>query len=396
MSIYPYFRDRRSSVGAKSIAFVGEVAAGRVAFFGRVLEEAMRVISERGDEIEARYLIMSNDDLPHRDRVVEALASQGMRCTVVDLRALPVAEVIQTFRGVSAMVTARFHGLVLSLIAGTPALSVDLSFGKQSILIKDYFPSMNGSVIDEASSSDANLAKLRALVTDPLSFVPDSAGVEALGSAMRLYAHKLAGWVAGGKETQAAGERGSQAEDSAQEAGVDKPRDRTSTTLLADPGTPSANDANSEFNLERARVLLQITQEIVRNAATEPTLELIGSQLCTASQFRSQIYLKWCEELREAPRLHRKQWEFVYILQGLASAGKLGAQSRGLGFGCGREPLPAVMVARGCSVVATDLDLASAVERGWTSSAEHAGSIEDLYRPGISAESRFCKMSNTA
>ena len=144
-----------------------------------------------------------------------------------------------------------------------------------------------------------------------------------------------------------------------------------------------AEPATTKFTLENARILLRFTQDIVRSAATEPSLDIVGSQLCTASQFDSPIYRKWCARFQEVPRLHRKQWEYVFVLRALESAGRLSAGRRGLGFGCGHEPLPAVMAALGCHVVATDLDLPTAVSKGWTASRQHAKSPEDLYRPGL-------------
>ncbi|MFI4923844.1 MAG: hypothetical protein ACHQJ7_01755, partial [Vicinamibacteria bacterium] len=45
----------------------------------------------------------------------------------------------------------------------------------------------------------------------------------------------------------------------------------------------------------------------------EPTLADPVVQLCTEAQFREPDYARWCEAIGEAPRLHRKQWEFVYI-----------------------------------------------------------------------------------
>ena len=138
-----------------------------------------------------------------------------------------------------------------------------------------------------------------------------------------------------------------------------------------------------EIDLDIAKVMFCIKQDIVRNAKQEPSLEAIGSQLCTASQWLSPKYKYWCEQFNEVPRLHRKQWEFVYVLEALEASGVLSPGKRGVGFGCGKEPLPAVMASRGCDVLTTDLDIDSATEQGWVSSGEHSGKLDDLYWPGI-------------
>lgn len=109
-----------------------------------------------------------------------------------------------------------------------------------------------------------------------------------------------------------------------------------------------------------------------------PSLELPVSQLCTENQFLTDVYNGWCEEIKEPPRLHRKQWEFAYILQGLSRAEMLAKGREGLGFGVGKEPLPAVMVNRGCSLLLSDLDLEMAEDRGWIEFNQYATKVQDL------------------
>ena len=115
----------------------------------------------------------------------------------------------------------------------------------------------------------------------------------------------------------------------------------------------------------------------------EPTLARPVTQLCTRSQFHESLYASWCREIGEVPMLHRKQWEFVYLLQVLETAGMLQAGRRGLGFGCRREPLAAAMAARGVEVVATDLDPAPATGHGWIETDQYAAQLEDLNSRGI-------------
>ena len=122
-----------------------------------------------------------------------------------------------------------------------------------------------------------------------------------------------------------------------------------------------------------------------RNAdhSQEPTLENPVSQLVTKAQLDSDIYKYWCEKIHETPRYHRKQWEYVYVLQALQQLNKLREGSRGLGFGVGTEPLPALMASMGCTVVATDMAPELASDIGWTQSNEYAGGLEKLNNRGI-------------
>lgn len=121
----------------------------------------------------------------------------------------------------------------------------------------------------------------------------------------------------------------------------------------------------------------------------EPCLRWPVSQGCTQSQMEDPAYAWWCEQIAEAPRMHRKQWEFCYILQVLARYGMLAPGLRGLGFGVGEEPLASIFAARGVSVVATDLAADQAQEKGWVDTAQHAASKEALNARGLCDPARF-------
>ncbi|MBK3820718.1 methyltransferase domain-containing protein [Paraburkholderia aspalathi] len=123
----------------------------------------------------------------------------------------------------------------------------------------------------------------------------------------------------------------------------------------------------------------------------EPSLSRIASQLCTASQCVDVRYRHWCKKMKSPARLARKQWEFVYALEALAQAGMLAPGKRGLGFGCGGEPLSAVMAKHGCEIVATDLQTTEAAAKGWVATNEHAAPLEALNSYGISEPRRFAE-----
>lgn len=110
----------------------------------------------------------------------------------------------------------------------------------------------------------------------------------------------------------------------------------------------------------------------------EPSLADPVSQLCTEAQFAEPGYARWCAAIGEPPRLHRKQWEFCYILQVLEARGMLAPGRRGLGFGVGREPLVAAMAARGVEVTATDLSPEAARAHFWADTDQHASGLDLL------------------
>lgn len=119
------------------------------------------------------------------------------------------------------------------------------------------------------------------------------------------------------------------------------------------------------------------------------------SQACTAAQFDEPVYAEWLDRMKAPLHRHRKQWEFVYILQALRRYGMLKSGARGLGFGVGLEPLPAVMATYGCSVLATDLASDDARARDWTATNQHLDSRESLRHPEICPDEVFDRLVTT-
>ncbi len=128
---------------------------------------------------------------------------------------------------------------------------------------------------------------------------------------------------------------------------------------------------------------------VVRQDNVAPTLYRPVSQACTQAQMTDPAYTYWCGQIGEQPRMHRKQWEFCYILQVLARYGMLAPGLRGLGFGVGGEPLAALFASRGASVLGTDLEPQRAAEEGWVHTAQHASGKQALNDRGLCDSATF-------
>jgi SAM-dependent methyltransferase len=128
--------------------------------------------------------------------------------------------------------------------------------------------------------------------------------------------------------------------------------------------------------------------DLQRRWSTVPTIAAPVSQPCTASQFEEPDYRRICSLLLEEPRLHRKQWELVYIYRSFESGGMIAPGRRGLVFGVGREKLPSLFAARGCRVLATDQPLGKAVSKYW-SGDQHADSLDKVFFPGLVRRETF-------
>lgn len=109
----------------------------------------------------------------------------------------------------------------------------------------------------------------------------------------------------------------------------------------------------------------------------------IKSEVCKQRHFTLPEYHRWCDRLAESPKYHRKQWEFVFAGVAFERAGAIRTGARALGFGVGREPIPAALAAAGVSVMATDLDVSKAVQAGWVHTGQHADEIDVLHRPNL-------------
>ena len=120
-----------------------------------------------------------------------------------------------------------------------------------------------------------------------------------------------------------------------------------------------------------------------------PRLSRPTSQLCTASQFDEPDYAAWCATIAEAPRPHRKQWEFCWILAALRAADAIRPGARALGFGVGTEPIPAMLASHGVEVVATDAPPEIVAEQGWGSTHQHSEDLTRLHRSELLEEAEF-------
>jgi SAM-dependent methyltransferase len=112
------------------------------------------------------------------------------------------------------------------------------------------------------------------------------------------------------------------------------------------------------------------------------------SSLCKQIDFASESYRHWCNIMKEQPRYHRKQWEYVYVLESLSQRGLISPGKRGLGFAVGNEPLPAVLAFFGCEVVATDLNIEEGTAKGWNN-GQLCLSLKDLNDRNICDQNKF-------
>jgi len=76
--------------------------------------------------------------------------------------------------------------------------------------------------------------------------------------------------------------------------------------------------------------------------------------------------------------LHRKLWEFVFVIHHLLDSGMVGPGKRGLCFGVGQELTPSVFAVHGARITATDAPLDIGIGAGWQNTNQHADGLAML------------------
>ena len=118
-------------------------------------------------------------------------------------------------------------------------------------------------------------------------------------------------------------------------------------------------------------------------SADRSNYSTLPSSLCTRHQLDSPAFRYWTMQMRENWTLHRKLWEYCFILQALYERDMLCEGRRGLGFAVGEEPLPSLMASLGCEILASDLDISDERAGVWAETAQLASTLEGLNARGI-------------
>ncbi|HEY1795616.1 MAG TPA: methyltransferase [Stellaceae bacterium] len=117
--------------------------------------------------------------------------------------------------------------------------------------------------------------------------------------------------------------------------------------------------------------------------------EFIRHSTCSAADFFHPRYSEIAAMLHHPPVLHRKLWEWIYIIHKLLKAKAVGPGKRGLVFGVGAEKLPALFASMGALVVATDAPPEIDGASGWDKVGQHANSLENLRFPELIPDEEF-------
>lgn len=116
------------------------------------------------------------------------------------------------------------------------------------------------------------------------------------------------------------------------------------------------------------------------------------SELCKAKDYQAKWFLHWCNQLGETPNFHRKQWEFIFVMQALWERKCIMPGKKGLVFAVGTEPLPAMFASFGCEILATDIFPDKGIEMGWDNANQLCFGLESLNTRQLCDEEDFKKL----
>jgi len=90
---------------------------------------------------------------------------------------------------------------------------------------------------------------------------------------------------------------------------------------------------------------------------TDVAAQYVGlkSKPSTQSDLESDWAAYWSSQLKAPVAFDGRLWELCYVLQAIHENGHIRSGSRGLGFGCEREPLPGYLATADVNVTVADL-----------------------------------------
>jgi SAM-dependent methyltransferase len=115
----------------------------------------------------------------------------------------------------------------------------------------------------------------------------------------------------------------------------------------------------------------------------------LGCKPTTQADIESKWLAVWATGLKIPVVYSRKLWEFAYVLQALFEHDMMTPGRRGLGFGCGVEPLPSFLASKGVAITVSDAPPEHQVSTGWAKTAQYAASREQAYYEKLVDRSSF-------
>lgn len=150
------------------------------------------------------------------------------------------------------------------------------------------------------------------------------------------------------------------------------------------PNQGAADEIMTIFcSLNNKALAYHIAEELKKDITKRPIphspgIYHLNSKVSTQADIESDWSRYWIRELGRNFNFHRKNWEQSYILQVLFEHEMLQEGKRGLGLGCGKEPLPSFLIKKGCKITAGDKP-GKDDHGGWITGGQYTESLSDLF-----------------
>ncbi|GGE81216.1 hypothetical protein GCM10011404_12320 [Sphingomonas prati] len=118
----------------------------------------------------------------------------------------------------------------------------------------------------------------------------------------------------------------------------------------------------------------------------------LSSKMSTQADLESDWVAHWCSELKVPVVFHRKLWELSYILQALYETGNLRPGARGVGFGCGNEPMASYFASYGVASTVTDLAADDSRALDWSGTNQHAAQVDAAFHANLVDRATFDRL----
>ncbi|SHN38167.1 hypothetical protein SAMN05192549_10968 [Duganella sacchari] len=144
-------------------------------------------------------------------------------------------------------------------------------------------------------------------------------------------------------------------------------QERVKELLLAERGKPSASIFLPPIDVYQS----------------DPQQPFMPYSTCSAADFYHPSFTAIARSMAIPPMLHRKFWEWAYIVHAAQSRGVVAPGKRALGFGVGTERMPALFAKGGMHVTATDAPQSVDQAQGWSSNGQYSSAIDSIPYGGI-------------
>lgn len=359
------------------------------------------------EKISLTFIIQANEDVAHAERWALAASEGDIALEIQDMRHGSVSSFIKAVCSSSLLITSRFHGMMIGYMADMPTLVIGEQGDKRhrfcaNVQTGDDFRFTKVQNVNSALKSFLN-SYLRSRpvisrqvpeyfsVIDAVARSLRSALVDRLSSPC-LPIEKMPLTAARQNAMETDVDQRQQLDDLSSKVDALK-------QLVNEASQPNINalsEAIRNVNVLALNVKF-FGYELARAFAAalpvrtnlSPTNFLLKSKASTQEDLESDWVAYWASQLKVPVIFHRKLWELCYAMQAFYNAGVLAEGKRGLGFGCGTEPLPSLIASYGAEVVVTDLHPEAQNTAGWANTNQHTQALSDAYKPHLVSKEVF-------